>query len=170
VNRENSRNGNGAGTGTGANEPLSDVDESILAAVRRLWETADPMPAGLIEQIRFALDLDTSLDLEVSRMVETQELAAARTDELTRLVTFQSDSLSIMITIEPRVDGTARIDGWLTPAACHEIELRCPATPITTSSDDAGRFSLDSVPTGIVQLIVHLSGNSRRIITPTMEI
>jgi hypothetical protein len=150
--------------------PLSDLDAAILAGVREMWETVDPMPPGLVDQIQFALDLDTSLELEVSRLVESQELAAARTDELTRLVTFESDSLSIMITIEPRVDGTARIDGWLTPGACHAIELRCPARPMATESDDAGRFSLDAVPMGIVQLIVHLTGNSRRIITPTMEI
>lgn len=151
-------------------EALSDLDAAILSGVREMWETVDPMPPGLVDQIQFALDLDTSLELEVSRLVESQELAAARTDELTRLVTFESDSLSIMITIEPRVDGTARIDGWLTPGACHEIELRCPARPMSTESDDAGRFSLDPVPTGIVQLIVHLTGNARRIITPTMEI
>jgi hypothetical protein len=151
-------------------EALSDLDAAILSGVREMWETVDPMPPGLVDQIQFALDLDTSLELEVSRLVESQELAAARTDELTRLVTFESDSLSIMITIEPRVDGTARIDGWLTPGACHEIELRCPARPMSTESDDAGRFSLDAVPTGIVQLIVHLTGNARRIITPTMEI
>jgi len=149
--------------------PLSDLDAAILAGVRHLWETLDPMPAGLVEQIQFAIDLD-NIDVEVSRLTELRELAAARTDELTRLVTFSSDSLSIMITIEPRVDGTARLDGWLTPGACHEIELRSPAKPMSTSSDDAGRFSLDSVPTGIVQLIVHLAGNARRIITPTMEI
>jgi hypothetical protein len=137
--------------------------------VRHLWETVDPMPPGLVEQIQFAIDLD-NIDLEVSRLTELRELAAARTDELARLVTFQSDSLSIMITIEPRADGTTRIDGWLTPAACHEIELRSPARPMSTSSDDTGRFSLDSVPPGIVQLIVHVAGNSRRIITPTMEI
>ena len=153
-----------------SNENSPESDDSILDGVRNLWETVDPMPDGLVDQIQFAIDLDSSLELEVSRMIETQELAAARTDELTRLVTFQSDSLSIMITIEPRVDGTARIDGWLTPGACHRVELRCPAKPMTTESDDAGRFALDSVPTGIVQLIVHIAGNSRRIITPTMEI
>jgi len=149
--------------------PLSETDAEILSGVRDLWETIDPMPPSLVDQIQFAIDLD-AIDLEVSRLIETSELAAARTDELTRLVTFQSDSLSIMITIEPRVDGTARIDGWLTPGASHEIELRTPAKPMSTESDDAGRFSLDSVPAGIVQLIVHLTGNSRRIITPTMEI
>lgn len=153
----------------GPDAPLSDLDAAILSGVRHLWETVDPMPPGLVEQIQFAIDLD-NIDLEVSRLTELRELAAARTDELARLVTFSSDSLSIMITIEPRVDGTARIDGWLTPGACHHIELRSPARPMSTSSDETGRFSLDSVPTGIVQLIVHIAGNSRRIITPTMEI
>jgi hypothetical protein len=153
----------------GPDAPLSDLDAAILSGVRHLWEMVDPMPPGLVDQVQFAIDLD-NIDLEVSRLTELRELAAARTDELARLVTFASDSLSIMITIEPRGDGTARIDGWLTPGACHEIELRSPARPMSTSSDDAGRFALDSVPAGIVQLIVHLTGNSRRIITPTMEI
>jgi hypothetical protein len=153
----------------GPDVPLSDLDDTILSGVRELWEAADPMPPGLIDLVQFAIDLD-AIELEVSRLVETRELAAARTDELTRLVTFQSDTLSIMITLEPRVDGTTRIDGWLTPGACHRIELRSPARPMSTESDDAGRFSLESVPAGIVQLIVHVSGNSRRIITPTMEI
>jgi hypothetical protein len=162
-------------------DALSDLDEEILAGVRQLWETVDPVPAGLVEQIQFAIDLD-AIDVEVSRLTELRELAAARTDELARLVTFQSDSLSIMIAIDPRPDGTARIDGWLTPAARHEIELRSPAKPPTltrparpacslnTESDETGRFALDAVPTGIVQLVVHVAGNSRRVITPTMEI
>ncbi len=149
--------------------PLDDLDAAILSEVRELWETVDPMPANLVEQVQFALDLD-AIDLEVSRLTETRELATARTDELTRLVTFQSDTLSIMITLEQHVDGTTRIDGWLTPGACHHIELRSPARPMSTESDDAGRFSLDAVPAGIVQLIVYVTGNSRRVITPTMEI
>ncbi len=153
----------------GPDAPLSELDDTILSGVRELWETVDPMPPGLVDLVQFAIDLD-AIELEVSRLVETRGLAAARTDELTRLVTFQSDSLSIMITLEPRVDGTTRIDGWLTPGACHQIELRSPARPMSTESDDAGRFSLEAVPAGIVQLIVHVSGNSRRIITPTMEI
>lgn len=153
----------------GTDGPLSDHDAEILSGVRNLWEAVDPMPPGLVDQVQFALDLDT-IDIEVLRLSERRELATARTDELTRLVTFQCDSLSIMITIEPRMDRTARIDGWLTPGACHEIEVRTSIRSMTTESDDTGRFALDGVPAGIVQLIVHVAGNSHRIVTPTLEI
>jgi hypothetical protein len=151
------------------NENVEDPDATLLSAVRRMWEAADPMPRGLVERVQFAIDLD-GIDFEVSRLVDTPQPAGARTDEVTRLVMFQSDSLSIMITLEQRVDGTTRIDGWLTPGACHRIEVRCPSLPMSTESDDAGRFSLDAVPAGIVQLIVHDVENARRIITPTLEI
>ncbi|MGH3763452.1 hypothetical protein [Actinophytocola sp.] len=157
----------------GPDAPLTDEDAEILAGVRQLWEVADPMPPGLVDQVQFAIDLDRvdeAVELEVSRLVEVRELAAARSDELTRLVTFQCDSLSIMITMEPRADGTTRIDGWLTPGASHRIELRSPARTMSTESDDTGRFALDAVPAGIVQLVVHVVESARRIITPTMEI
>jgi hypothetical protein len=151
----------------GPDAPLTDLDATILSGVRQLWESVDPLPPGLIDQIQFAIDLE-AVEFEVSRLVEVRELAAARTDEHTRLVTFQSDSLSIMVTVEPHVDGSTRIDGWLTPGARHRIELRTTAGPMATESDDDGRFSLDRVRAGIIQFVVH--GNSRRIITPSMEI
>jgi hypothetical protein len=147
--------------------PLTEEDASILAAMRTMWETVDPMPPDLVARVQFAVDLD-GVDAEAARLVELTELAAARSDEFARLITFQSDSLTIMITVEPCVDGTARIDGWLTPGACHHIELHCAAGPLATESDDVGRFSLDAVPAGAMRLIVH--GDSCRVLTPTIEI
>lgn len=148
--------------------PLTDADLTVLAGVRDLWEAVDPVPAGLVDQIQFAIDLNT-VDLEVSRLIESRELAAARTDEHTRVITFQSDSLSIMIAVEPHPDRTVRVDGWLSPGASHRVELRSRSRTMSAESDDDGRFSLDPVPAGIAQLIVHLAGNSRRIVTPSME-
>lgn len=149
--------------------PLDDLDTTILAGVRQYWESHDPIPPALVEHIQFAIDLNAA-DLEVSRLVGMEQLAAARADEHTRLVTFQSDSLTVMITIDPRRDGSIRIDGWLTPQASHRIELRIGPSTLSTNSDGNGRFALDAVPAGIMQLIVHLDGTSRRIITPSIAI
>jgi len=148
---------------------LTEQDVALLAAVRTMWETADPMRPDLVDRVRFAIELD-DVDIELSRLVETSSLVGARSDEFTRLVTFQSDSLTVMITLEQGVDGTTRIDGWLTPAACRRIELRCPAGPRSAESDDTGRFSFDAVPAGSVRLVVHDAGSAHRVITPTFEL
>lgn len=150
-------------------ETLTEADLAILAAMRTMWESADPMPTDLVERSGFALDLD-DVDFEVSRPAPSLEPALSRSDELARIVTFESDSLTIMIMFEQCVDGTTRIDGWLTPGACRRIELRRPAGPMSTESDDTGRFSLDAVTPGPVRLVVHDVANSHRVITPTIEI
>ncbi len=149
-------------------EPLTAADLAVLAAMRTMWESADPMPADLVERSGFALDLD-DVDFEVSRLVPMPE-PVARGEELARLVTFESDSLTIMIMFEQCVDGTTRIDGWLTPGACRRIELRCPGGPVSTESDDTGRFSLDTVMSGLVRLVVHDEETTHTVITPTIEI
>lgn len=153
----------------GPDDPPGDEDAALLAAVRSMWEAADPVPTGLVERVRFGVDLD-DLDVELMALVEVSQLAAARSDLRTRLVTFQSDSMAVMLTIEQCADGTARIDGWLTPGGCHHVELRCPDGPRSTDTDDGGRFSLDAVPAGTARLIVYDTGTTRRIVTPTVEI
>jgi hypothetical protein len=159
----------------GPEDTLSEQDEAFLDALRTMWEEADPLPPGLVERVRFAVDLEAldaldTLDAELARLVEVSRLVAARSDEFTRLVTFQSDSLTIMITLDPRVDGTTRVDGWLSPGARHRIELRCPAGALRAESDDAGRFALDGVPAGTAQLVVHDVDHSYRVVTPPIEI
>ncbi len=42
-------------------------------------------------------------------------MLAARGAEQSRTITFDSDSLTIMIRIDSNNDGTARVDGWLAP-------------------------------------------------------
>lgn len=148
---------------------LPEDDAELLDAVRQVLDEADPVPAGLVDRVRFAIELD-DIDVELSRLVMMPVLAAARSDEFARLVTFQSDSLTIMVTLEQGTDGTTRIDGWLTPASCRRIEVRCTTGPMSTESDDTGRFSLDAVPAGNVRLVVHDAASPLRVITPTIEI
>lgn len=156
----------------GPDAALTEQEAVIMAAMRTVLESADPIPPSLVGRVQFGLDPDpaTSRHTEVSRLVAAPELVGTRSDEFARLVTFQSDSLTIMITVEECTDGTMRIDGWLTPAACRHVELRCTTGPRSTESDDTGRFSVDAVPAGSVRLFVHDADSSRRVVTPTIEI
>src|SRR3954470_24409845 len=97
-------------------------DTEVLAGLRDLWSTLDPMPTELLDQIKFAVDLE-HVEVEVTRM-RALEPALARGDEQSRLITFDSDSLTIMVSIRANQDGTIRVDGWLTPAGRHPVELR----------------------------------------------
>jgi hypothetical protein len=136
-----------------AGEPLDELDARILAGVRSLWDALDPVPSTLVDQIRFAMDLE-SADFEVLRLTERMRFEVARGEEQSRLITFDSDSLTIMIKIDLNRNGTVRVDGWLTPPASHPIELRTTAGSLSTASDDGGRFALDGITPGMAQLVV----------------
>ncbi|GLY35619.1 hypothetical protein Amsp01_016430 [Amycolatopsis sp. NBRC 101858] len=154
----------------GANEPLDALDFRLLAGLRELWEDADPMPATLVEQIRFAIQLE-DVDLEVMRIREQEGLAVTRSAaEQGRLITFDSESLTIMVNVSPEPGGTIRLDGWLTPPAEHPIEVRTATGPLTTTSDAEGRFAVSAVPHGMVQVLVRTAGRSRTVSTPAIEL
>jgi hypothetical protein len=156
-----------------ADEPLDDVDFGLLDDIRELFQAADPMPADLPERIRFRLAL-RDLEVEVARLAEEEQLAvAARGTEQSRTITFDSESLTIMIRIDTNTDGTARVDGWLAPPQRREIEMKSAADPLTTASDEQGRFAFARVPRGAAQLIVKPAGTGpgaagRPVVTPAL--
>lgn len=151
-----------------AGEPLDELDFSILRGMHALWDALDPVPSMLVDQICFALALE-STDFEVLRLTERMRFEVARGEEQSRLITFDSDALTIMIKIDENRDGTVRLDGWLTPPASHPIELRTPIGSLSTLSDDGGRFALDGIRPGMAQLVVRpLAERGRTVTTPSI--
>ncbi|AUI59628.1 hypothetical protein [Amycolatopsis sp. BJA-103] len=155
---------------TGINEEsLDDLDRTLLRQVRELWNETDPVPVNLVEQIQFAVRLK-NVELEVFRLIECGGVPAARGDERSTLLTFECSSLTIMVSVGARTDGTVRLDGWIQPPAALEIEVRTSSGSITISSDREGRFAVDRVARGMVQLIARPQGGGRTISTPAMEL
>jgi hypothetical protein len=157
----------------GAGEPLDGQDEAILRELRGVYAAVDPVPAGLLERVRFAVDLD-DLDVEVARLTGTPELAGAvRAAEHSRLITFDSETMTIMVSLTAADDGV-RVDGWLAPPGSHRIELRTAAGDrLAATADDQGRFVLSAVPHGLAQLVVEptgLAGPVRSVVTPSLLI
>jgi hypothetical protein len=154
-----------------ADGPLDDGDLAVLGGLRDLFQQADPMPAGLPERIRFALAL-RGLEVEVARLAaeEDQPAAAARGPEESRTITFDSDSLTIMIRVSPDRDGTARVDGWLAPPQRREIEMKTAPGSLSAISDAEGRFAFARVPHGTCQLVVRPAepGPGRSVVTPAL--
>jgi hypothetical protein len=157
-----------------ADEPLDDLDLELLDAIRDMFQVADPMPADLPQRIRFSLAL-RGLEIEVARLTAEDErpVLAARGAEQSRTITFDSDSLTIMIRIDVNRDGTARVDGWLAPPQRREIEMKTVADELTAASDEQGRFAFARVPRGMAQLVVRpieqgLSGSGPSVVTPAL--
>jgi hypothetical protein len=154
--------------------PLDDSDLRLLEGIREVFESADPMPTDLPERIRFTLAL-RNLETEVARLTAEDERPAvsARGTEQSRTITFDSDSLTIMIRIDANQDGTARVDGWLAPPQRREIEMKAATTSLSVSSDEQGRFAFARVPRGTAQLIVRPAaqgqgGAGRSVVTPAL--
>jgi hypothetical protein len=163
-----------AGGRPSADEPLEDADFGLLADIRRLFEAADPMPTDLPERIRFSLAL-RDLEIEVAQLAaeEDRPVLAARGAEQSRTITFDSDSLTIMIRIDVNRDGTVRVDGWLAPPQRREIEMKTAANALNVASDDQGRFAFLRVPRGTAQLVVRPAGQEssaggRSVVTPAL--
>jgi len=133
------------------------TDERMLAGIRSVFESADPVPAGLIDRIRFSValaSLDDDLDSELARLT-VQEAALARgAPEESRTITFDSTSLTIMIRIDANADGTVRVDGWLAPPRRCQVEMTLTDGPVTTDADADGRFAFLRVPKGTARLVV----------------
>ena len=131
-------------------------DAGLLAAIREIFESVDPMPSDLPERIRFSLAL-RNLDAEVARFASaTDGLAlAARGPEESRTITFDSDSLTIMIRVDANLDGTVRVDGWLAPPQSRDVEMQMAQGSLSVRADDAGRFVFPGVPRGTARVVVH---------------
>ena len=88
-----------------ANQPADETDFEILGRVRQLFDEADPMPAGLPGRIRFALALH-DLETEMARVAADEDapVLAVRGEERSRTITFESDSLIIMIRVGANPD------------------------------------------------------------------
>ena len=147
---------------------LDDLDAEILAGVRDLFDTVDPPADDLVARVQFALQL-ADVDIEVARLC-AQHTVAVRGDEASLTVTFDTDSMTIMINVSDTAPDRVRVDGWLAPPARLTVELRTRHAPMRTEADDEGRFVFDAVPHGLVQFAVHADGSQRLVVTPSIVV
>ena len=144
-----------------ATEPLDDNDAAVLARLRAAHDRRDPPPAGLSDWITLALSLE-DIDVQMVRLTsELSELSVRDGGSSASTITFESHDLTVMLRLEEAADHHLRVDGWVAPAAAHDVELRTGSTTLTTSSDEHGRFSLDRVPHGLALLLLLPTGDDR---------
>ncbi len=155
-----------------AAQPLDDLDRRILDNVADVFRAADPVPAGLTEDIKFALTVQ-AMHAEVAELQRVgAESALARSEYTqTQTLTFSAEAISVMVTMSPINADEVRVDGWVTG---HDspvrVELRAGTGTVGSEVDDDGRFTIDPAPRGLVRFVFLPEGDVRPVITPTVEI
>lgn len=152
-------------------------DATVLARLRRMWERADPAPDDLADRVLFALELeDLDTEFELLRLTERGDAAvgarASRQSDVTS-ITFSGPSLTVMLAVGASGE-RRRVDGWLAPAGPSRVVVHSAEGERETFADETGRFVLESVPTGMLRLVVHpepgAAGAGTPFLTPTVEI
>lgn len=152
-------------------------DATVLARLRSLWERVDPAPDDLADRVLFALELeDLDTEFELLRLVEQADASvgarASRPSDVTS-ITFSGPSLTVMLAVGASGD-RRRVDGWLAPASPSRVVVHCADGELEAAADETGRFVLESVPSGMLRLVVHpepgADGTSTPFLTPTVEI
>jgi hypothetical protein len=156
---------------------LDATDQLLLDDVAALLDTVDPVPADLVERVQFALALDEVFD-EVARVSRVQDDALAVRTELTdatrtETLTFSAERLTAMVTLSAAGPGRVRFDGWVSPEGVRRVSLRRQGSADEVLTDESGRFVVDLVREGFVQLVFHPLGpddDSGLVVTPLFKV
>jgi hypothetical protein len=156
---------------------MNTEERTLLAQLRRMWETVDPPPADLAARTLFRLAMEDLDSIEVELMSLQQELsvAGARAPETASTITFASESLTVMITVSPSGVEHHRLDGWIAPSAALRVELRTATGVRDGAADIDGRFAFTEVPAGPIQLVIHPTDGAtvrlaRPVVTPATTV
>jgi len=151
---------------------LDDVDAQLLVQVRHVHELVDPVPADLVERVKFAMSI-AALEAEVAEIVSSATLETVRGTDYDRAdtVTFASEGLSVMVTIEHGRSTRADLAGWVSEGEV-EVELRERGRTRTTVVDEEGRFTFTGVERGLVSFVLRRRDDTEAppIITPAIEL
>ena len=155
-----------------AAQPLDAVDLHLLDVLRHVHQDVDPVPDDLVDRVKFAMTV-AALEAEVAEIVSSATLETVRGTDYDRAdtVTFASDGLSVMVSIEHGATTKVDIVGWVSETGV-EVELRERGRTRTAVVDDEGRFTFTGVERGLVNFVLRrrAEAGSPPIITPAIEL
>ena len=134
-------------------------DEALLEELRGAARRFDPPPAPVLEAARASLTWRT-VDAELAALrfdsVVDQALAAVRSAEGPRLLTFAAPGLDIEVEVSP-IGPRRQLVGQLVPAQAARIDVRHAGGVTTVQADQLGRFGVEAISAGPVSLRCHLA-------------
>lgn len=153
-----------------AGGPIDSTDERLLGALRGIVTASDPVPAGLIDQVKFALTVE-ALGAEVAELLESAPVGVRSTYEPITTVTFSGDEVTVLLTLDSERRPRRRVTGWLsTPEVT--VRVHGPDGEVDALLDEDGRFEVEFSRAGLVHLVIQQTTRSgaRPLITPPIQI
>lgn len=148
-------------------------DAALMAELRALWETVDPVPDDLADQIVTAIAMaDFAREWELLSLVTDAELSAVRSGSETLTLQFSDGSTSVLLHVTEAAGGGRRVDGWVDGDAT-EVQLLQDVREWLAEPDQHGRFAFDQVPAGLCRLrltVRQSDGGQREFRTPQFEV
>ncbi len=160
-----------------ADQPFDESDVRLLADVALMYDELDPVPADLVDRLRFALALDEVFDEMAEMTREPADAAGVRSDLAGAVrsdtLTFSSERLTAMVTLSPDGGGRVRVDGWVSPLGRRRVDVRMQGSQRQVSTDDAGRVAVEDRRESFVQLVVHaldVENEDELVVTPLFKL
>jgi hypothetical protein len=143
-------------------------EERLLSELRELGKVADPVPAEVAFAATgsFALrrvDADLA-ELTFDSLLDGASVAAVRSEDTTRLVTFEAGDVSVEVEIVEAGDRRRMVGQVVPPQAAH-VEVRTASGSSAVDTDDLGRFAVEGLPPGPASLRCRLPASTRVIET-----
>ncbi len=132
-----------------------DADEAtLMAELRRMASIVDPVPADAVAAARSAFAWRT-MDAELAELTADSAIdafaAGVRGSTMPALLTFEASGLTIELEVSA-IGGERRLIGQLVPPAPGAVEVRHRGGVVSVKADTMGRFSVDGVTAGPVNL------------------
>ena len=137
---------------------LSDRDVDLIQHLRDTLAEVDAVPEDVLATARAALGWGLSaatLDAELAELIEDTSMSAAagvRGTHAPRLVTFESESLTVEVEVSPQ-GNRRRLIGQIVPAGHRRLTLHSPEGVRDVDVDEIGRFAVGDVPAGPISFV-----------------
>ena len=146
-------------------------DEALLAALRRMVEALDPVPAHLAQGATALIGL-RRLDEELAELIrdsaeERGRLLAVRGEGDVRLISFETGPVTVELQVTERGglrDLVAQVSG--TAVARAEVETPTGRSPVAV---DDSLFTVDGVPAGLLRLRL-FTATGRDLVTSWVKV
>ncbi|KRB46944.1 MULTISPECIES: hypothetical protein [unclassified Terrabacter] len=150
-------------------------DAELLARLRRIADTVDPVPEDVVELGRAAFELrhtDAILMTMAAEALSGADLRAAGDQGSSRLHVFEHDGVSIEVEVTARGE-FARAVGIVDDSSGADLSGAHVSVETTSSSMtvdlEGGRFTVERVPLRLARIVLERSGE-RLMVTPWFDV
>ena len=150
-------------------------DAELLARLRRIADTVDPVPDDVVELGRAAFELrraDAILMTMATEALSGADLRAVAGDHgSSRLHVFEHAGISIEVEVTARGEfarAVGIVDASGADLSGGHVSVETPSSS-TTVDLEGGRFTVERVPLGLARVVLERSGE-RVMVTPWFDV